>query len=331
MNLIPLLLLLPNLVQQEMTERKVPGAALAIVHEGRVVYSAGFGIASADTGEPVRAEMLFRAGSTTKMMTAAALVKLSLAGKIALDEPIGNRVPKLPEPLRPLTASQLLSHTSGLIPGTGYDGSHDDDGLAKNIMSWDAKRFAQAPGTGYLYSNHGYALAGYLVEVLSGKSFADAVEELVFRPAGMQRTTFRPLVAMTWPLAQGHDNGAVVRPIADHTGFWPAGSMYTSVLEMSKFAAGFMDGSFDPKVVQLMTTPRVAIPKTQNEQYGYGLALDKYRGTTRWRHSGARKGYGSMAIFLPDRKLAIVLMTNGTGLSLPKTLEKIQEMLVTAP
>lgn len=328
MNLIPLLLVLPNLVQQEMAEKNVPGATLAIVHDGKVVYSAGFGIGSVDTGEPVRAEMLFRAGSTTKMMTAAALVKLSLEGKIGLDDPIGSRLPELPEVLRPLTPGQLLSHTSGLIPDTGYDGSHNDDGLAKNVLSWDSKRFKQAPGVGYSYSNHGYALAGYVIEKLSGKPFADAVNELVFRPIGMQRTTFRPLIAMTWPLAQGHDNGLVVRPIADDAGFWPAGSMFTSVLELAKFTTAFMDGSFDPKVVKLMTTPRIAIPDTQGEQYGYGLSLDSFQGAKRWRHSGSRRGYGSMAIMFPERKMAILLMTNTTGGSLPKTLTKIQEMLI---
>ena len=336
MNLVPLLLSLPGLLQTEMNERGIPGATLAIIKDGQIIYSAGVGVASTETNEPVRAEMLFRAGSTTKMMTAAALLQLSLDGKIALDEPIGNRVPTLPPGLRGLTIHQLLSHTSGLIPDTGFNGSHDDSGLAANIMSWDEKRFFTKPGRVYSYSNHGYALAGYLVEKLSGKPFADAVREMVFRPAGMARTTFRPLEAMTYPLSQGHnEKGAVVRPSADHTGFWPAGSMFTNVLELARFADGFMKQQFpdkrlDGRVVAGLTTPRVVLPTSPAASYGYGVIVEQWRGITRWSHSGSREGYGSMLIMAPEQNLAIALMTNRSGANLPRTLEKIQEALLPA-
>lgn len=329
MNLASVLIALPGLLQTEMTERKIPGATIAIVHEGRVVYAAGFGVASTESAEPVRAEMLFRAGSTTKMMTAMALVKLSTQGKIRLTEPLGDVAPELHASLRRLTASQLLSHTSGLIPDTAMAGSHDDEALAKNVAAWDERRFKQPPGQGYLYSNHGYALAGYLVEKLAGKPFADTMEEQVFRPVGMRRTTFRPLVAMTWPLAQGHDDktGVVIRPAADAAGFWPAGSMFTNVHELGAFAAAFMDGRPDRGIIETMTTPRVEIPQAKGAQYGYGLVLDSKAGLRRWSHTGSRAGYGSNVVMIPQRRFAIVLMTNASGGNLPKTLGRIQDLL----
>lgn len=320
-------------MEGEMAEKKLPGAVLAIVQDGRIVYSAGFGIANADTSEPVRAEMLFRAGSTSKMMTAAALVKLSLEGKISLDEPIGNKLPSLPPPLRPLTAKQLLSHTSGLIPDTSMFGPHDDEALEKSIMRWESDRFLAKPGEKYSYSNHGYALAGLIVEKLSGKAYADAVTDLVFQPVGMQRTTFRPLVAMTWPLAQGHDEkGHVIRPAADNTAFWPAGSMYTSVLEFSQFLIAFMDGGqgkIDPRVITAMTTPVVDMPKS-DAKYGLGLQLSTFHGHERWSHNGSRAGYTSVVMMAPELKTGFVLMMNRSGGALPKTVEKLQEMLFVA-
>src|SRR5262245_26445237 len=132
---------------KEMAQAQAPGAAIAIVQDGRVVYKRGFGVANVETGEETRPEMLFRLGSTTKMFTAATVVLLAEQGKLNLNEPIGKHIQGLAPKLAALTAHQLLSHTSGILDEAPMFGSQDDDALKKEATSWkDETRFFAAPG-----------------------------------------------------------------------------------------------------------------------------------------------------------------------------------------
>jgi CubicO group peptidase (beta-lactamase class C family) len=252
---------------EELARLKIPGASIAIVRGDRVVYSKGFGLADIETGAAVRPEMLFRLGSTTKMFTAAALVGLSVEGKIDLNAPIGKCLDFLPPGLSRITANQLLSHTAGIHDEAPMYGSHDDAALGNGIRAWTDAWLFTAPGKIISYSNPGYWLAGYLVETLSEMPYADAMEARLFKPLDMTRTTLRPTTAMTWPLSQGHDLGTgkpkVARPAADNASGWPAGSMFSNTQDLSRFVIAFMNGGkldgrqvLDPKVIELMSSPR---------------------------------------------------------------------------
>jgi D-alanyl-D-alanine carboxypeptidase len=175
----------------ELARLHIPGASIAIVRGDRVIYTKAIGTANVETGEPLRSEMLFRLGSTTKMMTAAALVGLAVEGKIDLNQPIGKYLSGLTPMLAGVTANQLLSHTAGIHDEAPMQGSHDDAALGSGIRAWTDAWFFTAPGKIISYANPGYWVAGYLVEVLTGKPYADAMEERVFRPLGMTRTTLR--------------------------------------------------------------------------------------------------------------------------------------------
>jgi CubicO group peptidase (beta-lactamase class C family) len=189
----------------ELARLNIPGASIAIVRGGEVIYSKAIGTANVETGEPVHLEMLFRLGSTTKMMTSAALTGLAVEGRIDLNAPIWKYISGLTPMLSRVTANQLLSHTAGIHDEAPMQGSHDDAALGNGIRAWTDAWFFTAPGKIISYANPGYWVAGYLVETLTGKPYADAMEERLFLPLGMTRTTLRPTMAMTFPLAQGHD------------------------------------------------------------------------------------------------------------------------------
>ena len=305
-----------------------PGAAVAIVSGDSVIFAKGFGVASVETGDPVTPDMLFRLGSTTKMFTAATLVTLAQEGKLDLNQPVGTYLENIAPKLARVTAAQLLSHTAGIVDDAPMFGSHDDSALAANVRSWkDAYAFAE-PGRIFSYSNPGFVLAGYLAEVVSGKPYADAVAEQVLRPLGMTRSTFRPTVAMTYPLAQGHsvsESGAptVVRPAADYAGAWPAGSLYSSADELARWVIAFMnDGRLDGKqvlskaLITRLSTP-VAAPPGGAVRYAFGLELREDRGIRWVEHAGSRTGYGSLIRMAPDRRFAVILLANKSGASLP--------------
>jgi len=329
---------LEAVAQSELRDTKTPGAAIAIVLGDRVIYERGFGVASVETNEPVRPEMLFRLGSTTKMFTATALVTLAERGAIDLNQSIDRYVKGLHPRIGRLTANQLLSHTSGLFDEAPMIGSNDETALAQEVRSWNGSRFFTEPSNIYSYSNPGFWLAGFLVESLSGKRYADQMNDGVFAPLGMKRTTLRPLVAMTYPIAYGHDESpqgpAVVRPAANNAASWPAGSIFSNVTDLARFMTAFVNGGrldhaqvLSPTVIRTLMTPRVKIPGS-DASYGYGLEIATLRGVEIVRHGGSRSGYGSAILMVPERRFGVVTVANRTGVGLSRTANTAMEIVL---
>jgi CubicO group peptidase (beta-lactamase class C family) len=167
------------------------------------------------------------------------------------------------------------------------------------------------------------------------------MEERVFGPVGMVSSTLRPTMAMTRALSQGHDKVdnkvVVLRPAPDNEANWPAGSVFSNLVDLSRFVIAMMnDGNVDgkrvlsPKVVQALTTPHADVPG-ERAKYGYGLDLDERGGVRVWSHDGARAGYGSSIAMLPGRQAAVIVLCNRTGESLPKTTARVVEMLGGSP
>ena len=331
---------LEKVVLEELKETNTPGATVAIVSGDRVIYTKAFGISNVETRAPMTPEMLFRIGSTTKMFTALALVTLAEEGKLRLDEPIGKHVAGLNPKIAALTAHQLLTHTAGMIDEAPMYGDHDDSAMGRTIRSWKDDQLFTEPGKIISYSNPGYWLAGFVSESISKKPFADHMSESLFKPLGMTSTTFRPTMAMTYPLAQGHNAAGksaptVVRPFADNSASWPAGSMFTNVQDLSRFIIAFMNGGklegkqvLSPSVIAKLSAPRASIPSQPESKYGYGLMSGSYRGVRVLEHGGSRSGYGSVIKMVPDHRFAVIVLGNRTGVSLNKTAEKALELML---
>jgi CubicO group peptidase (beta-lactamase class C family) len=320
---------------EELRATDTPGAAVAVVGGNRVLFQHGYGVASVETKAPVTPEMLFRLGSTTKMFTAATVVALALDGKIDLNAPVGRYIHDLDPAIARLTANQLLSHTAGLRDEAPMFGSQDEDALGKGIRLWKASFLFTEPGRIYSYSNPGYWLAGLLAESVAGKPYADVVEERVLRPLGMQRSTFRPGVAMTWPFAQGHqaEGGkiSIIRPAANNAGAWPSGSLFSSVPELARFVLAFLNGGMidgkqvlSPALIAALSSPHAKVPGG-SATYGYGLEISHRRGLTFFEHGGSRAGYGSHILMSPDQGFGVIVVANRTGSGMPKLVNAISE------
>lgn len=329
---------LEQVATDEMRSTNTPGAAIAIVREGQIVWSKGLGLANVETQQPVTPETLFRLGSTTKMFTAAALVGLAEEGKLRLDEPVGKCIPGLHPKIAALTPHQLLTHTAGLTDESIMSGRHDDDALATYARSMDQTWLFTEPGKIHSYANPGYWLAGLACEQIAGKPYADVMADRLFRPLGMTRTTLRPTLAMTWPLALGHEvrsgKPSIVRPQSDNAATWPAGQMYSSVTDLARFTTAFLDGGrldgkqvLAPSLIATLSSPFVPRPGDDGH-YGYGLSVSTERGVRIWQHGGSRTGYGSTIRLAPDQKIALIILTNRSAESLPKTAAAALEMLL---
>lgn len=338
---------LENVVLRELKETNTPGASLAIVSGDRVVFAKGFGLSCVETGAPVTPDMLFRVGSVTKMLTAAVLVSLLEEKKIALDEPVGSYVRDLDPKLARLTAHQLLSHSAGLIDFAHTCCAQDESALTAEIRGAKAADyFFTEPGRIFSYSNPGYHIAGYVIQELTGKPYADAMEERLFRPLGMTHTTFRPTVAMTFPLAQGHDavgtaRPTVVRPFVNNVGDWPSGYAYTNVTDLARFAAAFMNGGriagqqvLSSSVIATLSSPYIDVPFSWDvppgffagAKYGQGFFIQEHRGIHLLHHGGTINGFGAFVVMVPAHRFAVIIFSNRTGAILSKSLEKALEL-----
>jgi CubicO group peptidase (beta-lactamase class C family) len=329
---------LETVAKNEMKAADVPGLVIVIVQGDRVIYAKGIGVASVETGESVTPDHLFRIGSTTKMFVGMALAKLDAAGKLKLREPVSKLIDGLPPRIAKVTPHQLLTHTAGLADAAPMFGPHDEEALGEGIKKWTADRLFTQPGDVYSYANPGYWLAGYAAERAAGKPFADVLDDELFHPLGMKRTTFRPTVAMTYPLAQGHEvhdgKPAVIRPAADNAATWPSGALFTSGNDLARFVIAFLNGGklegqqvLPEELIHVVSSPYVEVP-TGREHYGYGLSLQSLRGVDTVSHRGARSGYGSHITMAPAQKVGIIVLANRTEVSLPKTVARAAELLL---
>ena len=327
-------------LRDEMRATRTPGVAIAVVMGDSVVYAKGFGVASIETGAPVTADMLFRVGSVTKMFTGLTAVMLSHAGKVDLHAPIGRYAKGLHASLGRVTLDQLLSHTGGITNEAAGDGPHDDAALGVRVRGWGAEHTYAAPGDMYSYSGPGYWLAGYAIEQAAGAPYADVVAREVLAPLGMTRSTFRPTVAMTWPLALDHrvanDSVRLLRPYPDDVTTWPSGSLFSSATDLSKLAIALMhDGrvggrqAIPAAAIRVMHTRHASVPDGDCG-YTYGLSECVRDGTPTLSHYGFRIGSGAVFTVFPQARFAVIILANRNGAIFGRT-ERVAMNLVLPP
>jgi CubicO group peptidase (beta-lactamase class C family) len=328
---------LDKLVPAELKEQNTPGAVITIVSGDAVVYQKAFGAANVETNAEMQPDMLFRLGSTTKMFTAAALLTLAQQNKIKLDEPIGNRVKGLNAKVGQVTPHYLLSNSAGVRDFAAPVISNDDASLGNMVRSWKDDVFFANQGEIYSYSSPGFWLSGFVVEELSGKPYADAMTELIFKPLGMERTTLRPFLAITYPFATGHavqeGKAAIIRPMFNNVAMWPAGSIFSNGKDLSRWVIallneGKVDGKqlLSPSLINQMVQHHVPVPGETDSYYGYGLTVFKYKDLEFVGHGGFSRGYGSMIQMVPSRKFAVIVLTNKSGETMRKSLNKAMEL-----
>lgn len=328
---------LDRVASEELKTTNTPGAVIAIVSGERLVYQRAFGVANVESNAPMQTEMLFRLGSTTKMFTAAALLSLAEKDKIKLDQPIGDKVKGLNAKIAKVTPHHLLSNSAGFRDFAATATSNDDASLGNMLRSWKDDVFFAEQGEIYSYSSAGFWLSGFVVEELQGKPYADAMNELIFKPVGMERTTLRPFLAITYPFATGHalDAGkpAIIRPMFNNTAMWPAGSIFSNSKDLSRWVIallneGRVDGQqvLPASLVNQLAQHHVPVPGEADAYYAYGLTVFKYQGLEIVGHGGFSRGYGSMIQMVPSRKFAVIVLTNKSGETMGKSLNKAMEL-----
>jgi len=279
-------------------------------------------------------------GSANKMFTAVAIMQLVEQGKLDLNTPVGRYLPDLPNPdiKDRVTIHHLLTHTSGVgdFMNPSYSARKKEiRTVAELLPFFVSDSLAFDPGAKWQYSNGGYALLGRVIEVVSGQSYEEYVQQHVFAPAGMTRTSGAPRE----PYAHGYTfmrkGGAIaltreVNDFALGAQGTPAGGGYSTVGDLVSFARALRTGNLVSKEsLDRMLTPRISTDR--NTQYGYGFELRTQDGETVYGHNGHHFGISAQFDVYKESGTIVAVLSNYDPPVAPVTAARIGQLIALKP
>jgi CubicO group peptidase (beta-lactamase class C family) len=315
-------------IPELMAEQDVPGLAVALVDGDQVLWTEGFGHLDGDRSAPVTTDTIFSVQSMSKLFTATAVMEAAQAGKVRLDEPITTYLPEFTvhsafeeHPERKITLRMLLSHTVGFTheAPVGNNNELDPGDFDAHVRSISDTWLRFPVGTGYAYSNLGIDLAGYILERVEGKPFADVMRDSLLRPLGMDRSTFdRTVIRSASDRAVGHVDPYPGPPL--DVPMTAAGGLYTSAADLARFLAFQLnDGSIDGRVVldpKWMDEMRTVPAPHADAPAGYALGVVRHR-WNRWdqrpdlfNHGGGGYGFLSDLWWSSPLGIGVAILTN---------------------
>ncbi|QSB13301.1 beta-lactamase family protein [Natronosporangium hydrolyticum] len=324
---------LDGLLPAALNRAGIAGATVAVVHDGDVLTTRGYGYADTGHGgaEPVEVDgeqTLFRIGSVSKVVTAAAAMQLVEAGQLDLDADIDHNLDfDLPRRYdADITMRHLLAHTAGFEEQlAGIIGTGDEPVDLRAAVVNDPPEQIYEPGTTPAYSNYGYALAGYLVERVSGMPFDDYLDRHVFEPLEMTSSTFRqPLPdPLRQRMSHGYRTASDPPEEFERVGVPPAGSLTTSAADMARYMlAQLGEEPFGPALLDDGTRDLMFTPAFGEDTLGaladaprmsLGLFDESRNGQRILGHGGDTRHFHSHMQLYPDEGAGVFVSLNSTG------------------
>lgn len=333
-------------VEQSMKSWGVPGAAIAIIQDDRVVIAKGYGLRDVKSRQPVTANTLFAIGSTTKAFTTAAMAILVDEGKMNWDDRVQQHIPffRLSDPIANelVTMRDLVTHRTGLVR---------NDLLWYN-SPWTSQEILRKAGhlplafpirQTWSYQNIMYLAAGYAVGLAADSTWEDFTQKRIFDPLGMKTSNFSSIAAEkaadhATPHDRKDDGSVDVIPWRNLDNVGPAGSINSSASELTRWVRlhlnqGVVDGKrlISEKNMREMHTPQMVMPQGPSSgrfyvpgmdqiSYALGWAVHDYRGQLVVTHGGAIDGFRTQIAMIPARRLGVVVLSNLGDRNMPEAL-----------
>lgn len=330
-------------IGQQMRRLNIPGVALAVVEGDQVVYERGYGRARPG-GEPPSSQTPFVLGSTTKSITALAVMQLVEAGKVDLDAPVQRYLAWFrvadPDVSASITVRHLLNQTSGLpmLPGMTLLANLDQDARAaeRQVRDLATLELSRAPGAGWEYSNLNYMLLGLIIEAASGESYPDYIQHHIFDPLGMGHSFTSLARAKEASLAVGHRNWfGYPLPVIDlptPRGSLAAGELISCSQDMARYLIAMLNGG---RCGDAQILSPAGIAELQRGvvdygamgealgQYAMGWFVDQVEGTRLVYHEGNVPEFSTFTAILPEQKKGVVLLFNSHLYGLPMVVAEV--------
>jgi CubicO group peptidase (beta-lactamase class C family) len=304
----------------DLTKAGSPGCALGVYHEGKMVYSKGYGLANLEQDVPITPQSVFDIGSTSKQFTAASIVLLEKQGKLSVKDDVRKYIPELPDYGPKVTILHLLNHTSGLrdyltlmdLAGINTDGVTTDEDALQMIFRQKALNFA--PGGEWLYSNTGFFLLSVIVKRVSGKTLREFAAENIFTPLEMTHTQFRDdhtsLIANRALAYDPRENGVGFRLNVSYFEQTGDGAIHTSVEDLLKWDENFYNGQVGGKDFLSEIQEQGKLNSGKVLEYAKGLFIQDYRGLHTVSHGGSWGGYRAELLRFPEQHFSVACLCN---------------------
>jgi CubicO group peptidase (beta-lactamase class C family) len=311
-------------VTEQMNGLGIPGMALGIVQDGQIAHLGGFGVADS-SGRAVMPQTPFYIGSVTKSFTALALMQLVEAGKIDLDAPVQTYLPWFEladkEASAKITVRNLLNQTSGISERDGNRDRTSQQGLEEAVHRLGSVSLTQPVGRAYQYSNLNYNIAGLIVEMVSGQSYAEYVTEHIFEPLDMRHSYASRAAALADGLSEGHHymfGHAFEVDGLQPPAHLPSGYLIASAEDLTHYAiAQLNDGRhgdtaiLSPQGIAELHAPAILIGGDRH--YAMGWAVGSLDSIPIVSHTGDVGNFSSAVLLMPERGSGFVLLANASG------------------
>ena len=335
-------------IEQVMTDWNSPGIAVGIIIKDKLEYWKGFGYRDLDNKLPVTSKTLFPIASNTKLFTAVAMGMLVEEGKLDWDKPISGFIPQIKfynqELYNTVTLRDMLAHRTGISRHDliWYKSDFSRKELFDRLIYLEP---AQPIRQSSLYNNLMYSAAGYCLEIITGKTWEDFVEENIFNPLDMNGTLFtiedmEIQDDFAYPYYEERETEELIkRPFyREFKGVGPCGSIISNIEDMSRWVITIMDqGDYKGKnvissdILKETLQPAIAYPNTEletrgydeilNSVYGMGRSFAAYKGHYFTRHGGSIGGFYSLVSMMPYDSIGVIVFVNGAhNGSLPSTI-----------
>lgn len=294
-----------------------PGVTALVARKGKVIYKKGVGMANMELDVPMQVNNVFKIGSITKQFTAIAILQLMEQEKLDLQDEITKFIPDYPTQGAKITIEHLLTHTSGI-----RDYSSIRDTINRGALEMTPKQMIDyfknqpmrfAPGTKWEYSNSGYFLLGYIIEKITGGTYAEYIEQKIFTPLGMSASLYGSYIKLVKNRVNGYSKGKEGYQNASYLSMthpYAGGSIQSTVEDMFKWNQALTDNKLVRKETLDKAFTRYKLIDGTPTNYGYGWRMGFIQESPSLWHGGLVNGFITMAMYLPKDDVFVAVLSN---------------------
>jgi D-alanyl-D-alanine carboxypeptidase len=301
-----------------------PGAAVIVVSDGKVLYRGARGLANLELAVPLQPDSVFRIGSVTKQLTAAAILLLAEQEKLALSDPITRFLPDYPVQGRVVTVEHLLAHTSGIRSYTDIEewraSRRSDLSVQQLIDFFKDKPFDFEPGQRWRYNNSGYFLLGAIIEKVSGQSYAEFMRAHFFEPLGMKNTRYDETTRITPARVAGYMRDDKGWRNADYLSMshpYSAGALLSTVDDLARWNAAIDNGELLKRESWQRATASFTLADGTITRYGAGWIIGRVGPVATVEHGGGINGFNTYVLRAPAKRLYVAVLANASPPATP--------------
>lgn len=296
-----------------------PGAAVAVLKDGEVIFKKGYGRANLEHDIPITPATIFHIASESKQFATFCIALLAQQGKLSLDDDIRKHLAYVRDFGKTITIRHLIHHTSGLrdqwqllaISGTRLDDVITQDHVIKLVQNQKELNFE--PGSRYLYCNTGYTLLAEIVKSVSGKSLREFAYENIFQPLGMHNTHFhddyREVVKGRANSYAAVDSVTFRNSILSYSTIG-ATSLFTTVEDEAKWLNNYFTAHIGAKEIVEQMHERGVLNSGDTLDYAFAIGWGEHKGWKTFGHGGSDAGFRTYAVRIPEARLGIIVFSN---------------------